>query len=390
MRQFDRAIAVTVTVAATALLSSDGVAASPPRDTTVRTSSLRTCTPAFIREFSNTVGVNFGMRVRNLHWHKIHGYYAKRGSWIPIDGFRATFGGVITSYEVYDGNPGEYDWNIIVHPGAPFQTMANDALNMVEDRNEVHNCGGCDDCCIEPEVTPARAFRDNVWFPAKGNEEDSILVGRDVRFYGPWVLDVGHGKRPEIHPAEVIWFQTVEGDNRQVDMLIVQDASDRFDDDTDYIFDTNSDGVVEDFPGWWPWVAFPQVEEIKIPFQYDARDGIYSVVGIEQLRGGNVGTALFSDLRDSDDGITHSLKLNRLLPNITGRSLPTLVEVNETATTNVGVQFADLCKAPNGVIKGHIRVLTAIGYSPSDEEGYQVLRFRRSTGSNRRPVLQEH
>lgn len=390
--------------AATLVLPAGRTVTAQNTDTTIRQQSLSVCSDDFRAGFSHAVDNNFGLRVQNLHHHNIYGYYGRLGSWIPIDGYRATFGGVVKSYEVYAGNPGEYDWNIIVRPGASFAPMFDRASSLAESRvtaaagwwgwNIVqrpkwHNCGGCENCCVECEVTPPGSFRDSIWFPAKGSGRASTLVGRNVRFYGPWVLDTYHGSRPEIHPAEVIWFQRFEGDNRQIYVVIVQDASDRFDDNSDYIFDIDQDGVAESFPRWRPWVVFPQMEEIKVPFQYDRRNGKYTVITVDHVRGSNVRTSQYPELADSDDGTNHRLKVTRLPLGLTGIRLPTIVEVNETrsASTRVGVQFSDMCLSDEDVIMGYVRVLTAVGFPPSGAAGYQVLRFRKTSAVNRRRDL---
>jgi hypothetical protein len=388
-------------LAATLLLPAGRTVTAQSTDTTVRQQSLSVCSDDFRAAFRQATNNNFGLLVQNLHHHNIYGYYGRLGSWIPIDGYRATFGGIVTSYEVYAGNPGEYDWNIIVHPGASSAAMFSQASSLAESRvtpyersrwwdlprSKWHDCGGCNNCCVECEVTPPESFRHSIWFPPKGSGIASPLVGRDVRFYGPWVLDTYHGSRPEIHPAEVIWFQRIKGDSRQIDVMIVQDASNRFDDNSDYIFDTNQDGVAESFPGWRPWVLFPQMEEIKVPFRYDPGTGQYTVIEVEHVQGSNVRTSRYPELADSDDGTNHKLKVTRLPLGVTGIPLPTIVEVNETgsASTRVGVQFSNICLSDD-VIMGYVRVLTAVGY-PASGAGYQILRITKSSAVNQRRDL---
>lgn len=61
--------------------------------------------------------------------------------------------------------------------------------------------------------------------PGTGRHAD----GKTVCTYGPWVGDAGHGRRPEIHPAEIIWWrEPVEGGSEYT-VLLVHDDSNRFD-----------------------------------------------------------------------------------------------------------------------------------------------------------------
>ena len=60
---------------------------------------------------------------------------------------------------------------------------------------------------------------------------DSLVqtrIGKQIAVYGPWIYDRGHCYQPEIHPAEQIWWSTVQGDNKYFNLNLFCDASGRF------------------------------------------------------------------------------------------------------------------------------------------------------------------
>ena len=131
------------------------------------------------------------------------------------------------------------------------------------------------------------------------------------------------------------------------------------------------------------WEIYPEVEEVKIPFQYNDRD--YSVIHIEEVEAENITTFLNPDLVDSDDGNDHKLRASGgdMSPRF---NEPTLVEVQEqpTASLNYAVRFIDLCKANDGTLKGYVQVLVSLGNANTIEKhGYTVLRITRTVASNR-------
>src|SRR5262249_23926849 len=152
--------------------------------------------------------------------------------------------------------------------------------------------------CVHAEINPPANFDIRSAFEAQFDHlEDGDLsmhvfnspaVGKDVCVYGPWVTDGNHGHRPEIHPAELIWWRqqreipreglfTTDGDRiLSLDYLhvaIQQDASNRFDLDgyfpnkTDFLscgFD-GSEFSCPTYPGWTrPWAGPPRKSQLRI------------------------------------------------------------------------------------------------------------------------------
>jgi hypothetical protein len=92
---------------------------------------------------------------------------------------------------------------------------------------------------IEAEVTPPRALLESPSNPLRCADCDLRTDGRaaaqtiklvdppqEICTYGPWVQESIHGFRPEIHPAEAIYWRGTDG---TWNLLMLQDASYRFD-----------------------------------------------------------------------------------------------------------------------------------------------------------------
>ena len=67
---------------------------------------------------------------------------------------------------------------------------------------------------MEGEISPDRQLWTNPWFLKPGthaNDLDdsglSLLEGRQMGFYGPWVVDANHDSKSEIHPVSMIWWK---------------------------------------------------------------------------------------------------------------------------------------------------------------------------------------
>ena len=336
-----------------------------PEHTSVGFAALPSCSD----EHSDFVNAHqFGLNVQNLKHHQIFLFKSKKGSWNPINGFRATACGLIDEYKVSTGHAvdqREYDWNIELLPSEAFVNRLGEGM-------------------ILGEVTPAVDLRNNRIFPPQGREDESPLIDKNICMYGPWVRDMGfnNGQR-EIHPAEAIWWQNSRGDNSDVELMLIQDgAITRFTEFCDFDFDINGDGIFDFEPGWAPWVEYPHMEEVKIPFQYDSSTRRYAVIRIGELRSLNIVTEVYPELGDDDDGATHKLKLSPP-PDAPFFRDTTLVEVREDQDRNLGVQFTDVCKTATGIVRGNVRVLIAIGKEDTRDPGFIYLRVRTSFATNR-------
>jgi hypothetical protein len=330
---------------------------------------MKVCSSEDERLFNFISDSELGLTVRNYDHENIYRYSARKTTWKPINGYREVLCGQFSKYYVASGHTDqcESDWNIDILPSAVFAT------SMGSDQ-------------VEGEVAPSLSLRSISFFPTEGNESRCPLTGKPIAIYGPWVTDDGNDGQREIHPAEAIWWQNSPAGNVDIELILLQDAAcNRFDERSFYSFDEDGDGQPDWEPNWVPWEIYPEVEEVKIPFQYNARDGNYSVIHIEEVEAENITTFLNPDLLDSDDGNDHKLRAS-------GGDLsaqfnePTLVEVQEqpTASLNYAVRFIDLCKANDGTLKGYVQVLVSLGNANTIEKhGYTVLRITQTVASNR-------
>lgn len=183
------------------------------------------------------------------------------GGWKPADDTKRVLVGELDDYEFY--NPrftsgDEADMCLMINPDEPFRSLLDDVINIMtaDQQEELKDRKRGPGHTIECEVTPDQEYYDNQWFPTSGGQ--SPLIGRQVGVYGPWVRDLGHGGRPEIHPCEVIWWRSgnVAFANARVVrwiILVLQDDSNRFDRQANY------DSAVPR-----PWSASPRRARLTV------------------------------------------------------------------------------------------------------------------------------
>lgn len=169
------------------------------------------------------------------------------GGWSAEDGYKHVLIGTLDSFGYHEGawyndSPDEKDINLHVVPDPLYRHLADSIAQQAIDEHwrgkpELLKSQDGTRFTIEGEVTPDEKYLDNKWFPARPGGQ-SPLVGRKIGMYGPWVRDWSHDGRPEIHPAEVIWFRNrstnslLDGtpNNRLVrwHAIVLQDDSERF------------------------------------------------------------------------------------------------------------------------------------------------------------------
>jgi hypothetical protein len=118
-----------------------------------------------------------------------------------------------------------------------------------------------------------RDHKDGRWWLER---PDSVPRGR-ICVYGPWVLDTGHGNHPEIHPAEMVfWNAGVDHDQQgPYFMMLLQDASGRFGHEQGYRL-THAPGE-----RWRPWSQGPIHGrfEVAVRFEHNAHFDLTPLVG---------------------------------------------------------------------------------------------------------------
>ena len=189
----------------------------------------RPCTANEITRFENIEKISQGVAVTNPTQPKTGSMAAMRWArknWIPLHTDKQLFCGTLHDFKYHNGLGKEMDWNLWTIPSADF----TDILELGKenaDPNQILKCGGKE--CLEGEVTPEDPFVNTRFFPRDGN---SPLEGQEICMYGPWVIEWWHGKRPEIHPTEAVWWTDSATARRYV--AFARDASKRFDSDNDF------------------------------------------------------------------------------------------------------------------------------------------------------------
>jgi hypothetical protein len=173
-----------------------------------------------------------------MNWRWAEG---RQVNWRPLGRVKRILVGEFDHQDFYPGHRNEMDdeqdWSIFLVPDPPFGEIFGNS----EDRD------------VECEITPHESFWDTGFFipfwPFPG------LLERKVGVYGPWVCDLGHDGKPEIHPCEVIWWRAAprRGVTSSRFVLVMQDDSSRFDLPSDY------HGSVPR-----PWSALPRRASIAV------------------------------------------------------------------------------------------------------------------------------
>jgi hypothetical protein len=311
----------------------------------------------YLNEFENIIPNQFGIKITNLSGHRIGYSWARPGPWRPVTGFRETLRGILNTYAVEVGHAfdiylgsndkiymqGEYDWNFYIRPTGSY--IAKFGFSEI-------------DC----EVTPAENYYDTEWFPLKGSDKPSPLLFREICLYGPYVVDEGHDDGKEIHPIDAIWWP--EG-NDQLKVVLLQDAAKgRFREKG--MFSKNSKDA--HFYDWKPWIEYPQLEEIRIPFTYNPLDKKYQHILVEINTAMDITTHLQTGWFDSDDGPQHQLLQAGGFP------LPILVRVTELSDNQyIVVQFTDLTRDAGGIVRGYVQLVAALGDKLNKHEGVLEL-----------------
>jgi hypothetical protein len=167
------------------------------------------------------------------------------GGWRPVDGYKHILVGELDHYSFYDPFLGgaEADFNLDIYPDQAFRPILETVADMMseDERHELITRRRGLGHTVECEITPDESYYNNFWFPTREHAQTQLL-GTHLGVYGPWVRDLAHGGRPEIHPCEVIWWRqndlsTLAHERANFvrwTIIVLQDDSNRFDRASDY------------------------------------------------------------------------------------------------------------------------------------------------------------
>ena len=285
-------------------------------------------------------------------------------NWYPIRTEKQTLTGTFHDFGIANFGD-ESDWNIHLVPAPGFESFVADAIVYREDASEwFTNADGR--VMVEAEITPDERRYGNPWFDNR--EGTSPLLNKRLTVYGPFVFEEIHGNRPEIHPAEQIWWK--DGANATVILLVVDDSN-RFKQASDYSTRRATTPNV-------PWTQENgQQAELKIAFEVDPlRSGLYmSVQALDDLD--FFKNASFADA-SPDNPIVIQYRGNAVLA----------VQKSAAIDPFVGVTFQSICvNAAKRTLQGYVVLNTATG-NGSGKEGFVALRVdTREAGFNSKPAI---
>ena len=158
----------------------------------------------------------------------------RREIFVPMDRYKQTIVGRMVDYNFFDGDGDEADWCMLIDPSPSYRFVLDDVVQVMTALEKVFLQKVGSKVVVECEITPDENFYNNGYFSKTDHVSQNI--GKTLGLYGPWVRDGGHGGRPEIHPAEIIWWRDTAATTKlpKWTFLVVQDDSNRFDRKSDF------------------------------------------------------------------------------------------------------------------------------------------------------------
>lgn len=211
-------------------------------------------------------------------------------NWRPIDGFKHILKGKLTKLLLHTGEFHKYelDFNFFVKPSNRFEYLINFNLFQKPDprllfklhphyinypnlrifendtidewHREKDPISKIEEYRIESEITtheqfsyenPIFRFKNQfIWIDKEQDEPGSAknVLNNTLCFYGPWVGEYLHDLRPEIHPSEIIWWNS--NDSAAKNVFILKDNTGYFNSRVDFFI---SDTQEADVLNWRPW-----------------------------------------------------------------------------------------------------------------------------------------
>jgi hypothetical protein len=178
--------------------------------------------------------------------------------WFPIEKQKRTIGGELIEFKILNfifGDEIDTDHNLHIIPSYDYATDFRRSIDVAIKRMNGEDCYvdsdvdwgiGCksDDFKnyrvkeMEFEIDLHKSTAKNYFAPGKVDApvtRSGSRAGDMVFAYGPWVSDALHCYKPEIHPAEQIWWRKKLNEQQKTyHLLLTCDQSDRFDDEDDF------------------------------------------------------------------------------------------------------------------------------------------------------------
>ncbi len=299
--------------------------------------------------------------------------------WSPLSRYKRILVGTLDKFEYFDEDGDACDINNVIIPDDEFRYIIDEVVNEeYVDLDKFIDCGSGNHNCLECEITPDEHFYEMPWFPKSTG--DSPLAGKKIGVYGPWVVDCGHGCRPEIHPTEMIWWRDENSYTGEDDyyLMLIQDDSNRFDREEDFT------GTIEH-----PWSKSPRAGKFRIAFEIDISNPFivynYDVFPLIWWK-----VKIDSDeplLRDVDDGVSHSIEYDgRVVLTVNERSFSPF-PIDE----DLGIGFEQISRnEENTLLRGFITFTSMIGFGDRGDEGILLLLVQKSQNNNAPTAYVQH
>lgn len=364
-------------------------------------------------EWESVVKQQFGISAKNRTNHYIGksavgkdgvaGWVTGR-NWYPMADMKKVYIGNLCRVGYFDAveetTPGiswftdreEKDFNLFVKPASPFSYMIEKSIIGYNPSHELgagidcrDNWGKCGDTLtMEGEITPDEQYLstpNNPWLGIKNYDGNSVLF-QNQRFgmYGPWVTEEIHCYHPEIHPAEMLWSETVFPNVKY--LMMFQDDSDRFGYYSDYPDYTEAEALYNFSrtpankallekvkSSIHPWAGAPLSGQFFIAFEIDTTVAkkISYTIDVQSSKD-VVTTQTTAKIPASEyQGKTRILKLN-------GQEVFRVTEYQENAN-DVGIRF-ELFKSKNpNKILGYMVISAAVSRNIDGGEGFMIIRL---------------
>ena len=329
--------------------------------------------------------------------------------WSLLMPTKQNLGGVLKRYSTNDAidKAGSYERDLAfnIQPFTPFKFLYDLAVNNKDSRSDSSVWETKDGeertyfKTIHCEITPQFAkyklnwggtisesnpgfFYDNPWFGLTGNHNygipKSISLEDTICTYGPYVSDDidddSHACRPEIHPAQQIWFRDRKiKDHKAYWLFFFQDQSDRFWDTDDVMIV----GCDEEWYTWdecsipadsqnvfRPWAKSPVFGQYQILFHIKPQKQVLKqsqpmIINLSVAQEREVVTAQFPTMvADANDGFVHSYFIG-------GEEVVRVVEPEQN-DNDMGIQFVEVNKQSDGSYVGFVQISMVLGDGDDD------------------------
>jgi len=351
--------------------------AAAPRATASAATAIGTCDARQLGEWQFVAREQMRVQARGRSGNDWVGLTAATDGfhdWAPFDDFKTTICGALGIFGTFEPNRQkeflrflpeipEHDWNIILIPtaGSIFDERFRLARRLMERGHEgdLVSCHG--EPCFEAEVTPqSQLLKAN----SAGGWLTSCRRGQTLCTFGPWVGDGGHGYRPEIHPAERIWWR----DGERLKLIALQDASQRFRDHRQFQW-----ADAREPSRWHPWAAPSMQGEFRVAFEAAAGSADPALFLVEQMLDTNVrGVTPPVPAADMQYAFTHQgTDVGRVRVRLGLGATSERLELN-LSTLDIGPD--DVCLRPDGrTVQGYLRLHDVLGYRHQEGEGFDTF-----------------